>query len=141
MFKEFKKFIARGNVIDMAVGIIIGAAFTTVVKSMVDDLIMPVIGLFTGNIDFTDKFINLGPGSFDTLQAAQEAGAPTLNYGMFLNATLTFLIVAFAVFLLVKGVNELKERAAKEEKKEEKKSPPQDVVLLTEIRDLLKKKK
>lgn len=141
MLSEFKKFISRGNVIDMAVGIIIGAAFTSIVKSLVDDVIMPIVGLLTGNIDFSNKFINLGEGTFDTLKAAQEAGAPTVNYGLFLNAVLTFLIVAFAVFLLVKTVNELKERAVKEEKKEEKKSPPQEVVLLTEIRDLLKKKK
>lgn len=141
MMNDFKKFISRGNVVDMAVGIIIGAAFTSIVKSLVDDIITPVIGLFTGKIDFSNKFINLGEGAFDTLKAAQEAGAPTINYGLFFNAVLSFLIVAFAVFMLVKGINELKERAAQEQKKEEKKSPPQDIVLLTEIRDLLKKKK
>ena len=89
MMGEFKKFIALGNVIDMAVGIIMGAAFTSIVKSLVDDIIMPVMGIFTGKIDFTNKFVNLGPGEFDTLKAAQEAGAPTVNYGLFLNATLT----------------------------------------------------
>ena len=141
MFQEFKKFISRGNVIDMAVGIIIGAAFTTIVKSLVDDIITPVIGIFTGKIDFSNKFINLGEGTYETLKAAQEAGAPTINYGIFFNAVLSFIIVAFAVFMLVKGVNELKERAMEEQKKEEKKAPPQDIVLLTEIRDLLKNKK
>ena len=142
MFAEFKKFIARGNVFDMAVGIIIGAAFTAIVKSMVDDIVMPIVGLFSGNVDFSNKFITLGEGSFATLAAAQEAGVPTLNYGLFLNALLTFLIVSFVVFLLVKGVNELKERTMKEDKKEEAKAAPAaDIVLLGEIRELLKKKK
>jgi large conductance mechanosensitive channel len=144
MAQEFKKFIARGNVIDMAVGIIMGAAFTTIVKSLVDDIIMPVIGIFTGKIDFTNKFINLGPGEFETLKAAQEAGAPTVNYGLFLNGVLTFVIVALAVFMLVRMINELKDRAQEEEKEKVKQQPvkeaPKDIQLLTEIRDLLKKK-
>ena len=143
MVGEFKKFIARGNVIDMAVGIIMGAAFTTIVKSLVDDVIMPVMGIFTGKIDFTNKFINLGPGDFDTLQAAQDAGAPTVNYGLFLNAVITFIIVAIAVFMLVRMINELKDRAQEEEKEKVKQQPvkeqPKDIQLLTEIRDLLKK--
>lgn len=144
MMGEFKKFVARGNVIDMAVGIIMGAAFTSIVKSLVDDIIMPVMGIFTGKIDFTNKFVNLGPGEFDTLKAAQEAGAPTVNYGLFLNATLTFIIVALAVFMLVRIINELKEMAEEEEKEKVKnqlpKEQPKDIQLLTEIRDLLKKK-
>ena len=143
MVGEFKKFIARGNVIDMAVGIIMGAAFTTIVKSLVDDVIMPVMGIFTGKIDFTNKFINLGPGDFDTLQAAQDAGAPTVNYGLFLNAVITLIIVAIAVFMLVRMINELKDRAQEEEKEKVKQQPvkeqPKDIQLLTEIRDLLKK--
>ena len=143
MVGEFKKFIARGNVIDMAVGIIMGAAFTTIVKSLVDEVIMPVMGIFTGKIDFTNKFINLGPGDFDTLQAAQDAGAPTVNYGLFLNAVITFIIVAIAVFMLVRMINELKDRAQEEEKEKVKQQPvkeqPKDIQLLTEIRDLLKK--
>jgi large conductance mechanosensitive channel len=144
MFEEFKKFIARGNVMDMAVGIILGAAFTTIVKSMVDDVFMPIAGVFTGEIDFSNKFINLGSGQFDTLKAAQQAGAPTVNYGLFLNASLNFLIVAFIVFLIVKAVNRMKDVIDREEKeaahvkKEEPSAPPADIQLLTEIRDLLK---
>ena len=107
MLNEFKKFIARGNVLDMAVGIIIGAAFTTVVKSLVDDLIMPPIGMLTGGIDFSGLFVDLSRQGYPTLAAAQEASAPTINYGLFLNALLNFLIVAFAVFMLVRAVNRM----------------------------------
>lgn len=144
MFKEFRNFIARGNVMDMAVGIIMGAAFTAIVKSMVDDLLNPVIGLFLGGIDFSNFFFNLSGTDYVSLSAAQEAGAATLNYGLFINAVINFLIVAFVVFLLVKNVNKIKEAAIKEEKAEAAAappSPPADVVLLTEIRDLLAKKK
>lgn len=139
MFKEFKKFIARGNVMDMAVGIIMGAAFTAIVKSMVDDLIMPVVGLFTGGVDFSNKFINLTNEGYATLEAAEKAGAATLNYGMFLNAVISFLIVAWVVFMLVKGVNKIKEMAEKDAEKEAAapKKPSADILLLTEIRDLL----
>lgn len=136
MFQEFKEFINKGNVMDMAVGIIIGAAFTTIVKSLVDDIIMPVVGLFSGGMDFSDKFITLSEGSFDTLAAAQEAGAATLNYGVFMNAVLNFLIVAFAVFIMVKNVNKMKR--AEEEKPAEPAAPPRQEVLLEEIRDALK---
>jgi large conductance mechanosensitive channel len=107
MFKEFKEFIMRGNVIDMAVGIIIGAAFGTVVASLVNDVLMPPIGRLLGGVDFTNLFINLGPGQYTSLAAAQEAGAATINYGLFLNALISFLIVALAVFLLVRAVNRL----------------------------------
>jgi large conductance mechanosensitive channel len=107
MLDEFKKFIARGNVLDMAVGIIIGAAFTTVVKSMVDDLLMPPLGMLTGGIDFSDLYIDLSRQGFPSLAAAQEAGAPTINYGLFINAVVNFLIVAFAVFMLVRAVNRM----------------------------------
>lgn len=110
MWAEFKKFIMRGNVLDMAVGIIIGAAFGTIVKSLVDDIIMPPIGLLLGGVNFADLFIALGPGSYDSLAAAQEAGAATINYGLFINNLLTFLIVAFVVFLLVRAVNRLAEK-------------------------------
>lgn len=137
MFAEFKKFIARGNVMDMAVGIIIGAAFTTIVKSLVNDVIMPPIGVIAGGIDFKDFFINLsGEGSYETLAAAQEAGVATLNYGVFINAVVNFLIVAFAVFIMIKNVNRFKE---KEEEKPT--APPKQEVLLEEIRDLLKAQK
>ncbi|GAB5388289.1 MAG: large conductance mechanosensitive channel protein MscL [Alphaproteobacteria bacterium] len=140
MFSEFKTFIARGNVMDMAVGIIMGAAFTTIVKSLVSDVIMPPIGLITGGVDFTNLFINLGDGEFESLKAAQEAGAATINYGVFLNAVISFLIVAFVVFLLVKQVNRLKDAMEKEEEEKEEApaEPGAEEQLLTEIRDLLK---
>jgi large conductance mechanosensitive channel len=110
MLEEFKKFIMRGNVIDMAVGIIIGAAFGTVVQSLVDDIIMPPIGMLLGGVDFGNLFITLGPGSYGTLAEAQGAGAATINYGLFVNSIITFLIVGFAVFLLVKAVNRLERK-------------------------------
>jgi large conductance mechanosensitive channel len=113
MWEDFKAFVQRGNVLDMAVGIIIGAAFGTVVKSLVDDIIMPPIGLLLGGVDFANLFITLGSGEYESLAAAQEAGAATINYGLFINNLITFLIVAFAVFLLVRGFQRL--RAEKEE--------------------------
>lgn len=116
MFNEFKKFAMRGNVVDMAVGIVIGAAFGTIVKSLVADLLMPPIGLLLGNVDFSNLFLVLKEGSvagpFGSLEAAKEAGAVTLNYGLFINTVISFLIVAFAIFILIKGMNNLK---AKEE--------------------------
>jgi len=116
MLKEFKEFAMRGNVVDMAVGIIIGAAFGTIVKSVVDDVIMPPIGLLLGNVDFSDLFITLKQGAaagpYATLELAKKAGAVTLNYGAFLNTVISFLIVAFSVFLLVKGMNKLKRQQA-----------------------------
>ena len=140
MFKEFKEFALRGNVVDMAVGIIIGAAFGSIVTSLVSDVIMPPLGLLLGNIDFSDLFVVLKEGSapapYLSLAAAQEAGAVTLNYGMFINKVLSFLIVAFAVFLLVKGMNSLKRKA--EEKPAEPPKPSEEVLLLTDIRDALK---
>ncbi len=142
MFKEFKNFIARGNVMDMAVGIIMGAAFTAIVKSMVGDLIMPVIGMVTSGVDFADKFVSLNGEAYATLAIAQEAGAPLVTYGVFINAVINFLIVAFVVFMLVKGVNKIKEAAEEEAKAAEEAAPAkpsEDIVLLTEIRDLLKK--
>ena len=112
MIAEFKKFVMRGNVIDMAVGIIIGAAFTKIVNSMVADILMPPLGLLLGKVDFSNWFIVLkdganGTGNYATMEAAQAAGATTLNLGLFLNAVISFLIVAFCVFLLVKGINKL----------------------------------
>ena len=141
MLKEFKDFIARGNVMDMAVGIIMGAAFTAIVNSMVGDLIMPVIGVLTSGVDFADKFVALDGQAYDTLKAAKDAGAPILTYGVFINAVINFLIISFVVFMLVKGVNKLKEAAEKEKAAEAAApaAPPADVQLLTEIRDLLKK--
>lgn len=141
MMSEFKDFIARGNVMDMAVGIIMGAAFTTIVKSLVADVIMPVVGVFTGGVDFSSMYINLTGTEYASLAAAQEAGAATINYGVFINAVINFVIVAFVVFMLIKQVNRIKDMAAKEEE-EAPAAPaavPADVALLTEIRDLLKK--
>ena len=142
MLKEFKDFIAKGNVMDMAVGIIIGAAFTAIVKSMVDDLINPIIGLFTGGLDFTNNSAVLSgevpEGS--SLEAAREAGASVFAYGAFTMAVLNFLIIAFVVFMLVRYVNKVKDAAAKKEE-EAPAAPagPSEVDLLTEIRDALKK--
>ena len=114
MLKEFKEFAMRGNVVDMAVGIIIGAAFGTIVKSLVADVIMPPIGLLLGNVDFSNLFIVLKEGAtagpFASLADAQKAGAVTLNYGVFINTIISFLIVAFAVFLLVRSINKLKRK-------------------------------
>lgn len=107
MLKEFKKFISRGNVIDLAVGIVIGAAFTSVVKSLVDDIIMPPIGLLTGGVDFSELYINLSGEHYPSLTAASAAGAPLIRYGVFLNNVISFLIVAFAVFLLVRAYNRI----------------------------------
>jgi large conductance mechanosensitive channel len=112
MLKEFKEFIMRGNVIDMAVGIIIGAAFGGIIKSLVDDVIMPPIGLLLGKVDFSNLFLVIREGKaagvYDTLAAAKAAGAVTINYGLFFNTIISFLIVAFAVFMLIRAVNKLK---------------------------------
>ena len=138
MLNEFKQFIARGNVIDMAVGIIIGAAFTTIVTSLVSDIINPVIGMLIGGIDFSNYYFDLSMGGYETLEAAKKAGAPLIMYGLFLNAVIKFLIVAFVVFLLVKNINKLKETVAKKDAAAPAVTP-EDVLLLREIRDALKK--
>jgi large conductance mechanosensitive channel len=139
MLKEFKEFALKGNVLDLAIGIIIGAAFTAIVSSLVDDIIMPPIGLATGGVDFSQLFIVLkGDGPYNTVQQAKEAGAVTWNIGLFINAVIKFLIVAFAVFLLVKAINRLTRK--KEEKPSAPPPTPEDVVLLREIRDLLAKR-
>lgn len=106
---EFRKFLARGNVFDLAVGIVIGAAFTSVVNSFVNDVLMPPIGYVTGGVDFSELYINLGAGDFPSREAAAAAGAPTINYGLFINSIISFLIVAFAVFMLVRGYNRIRE--------------------------------
>jgi len=108
MLKEFKAFAMRGNVIDMAVGIIIGAAFGKIVASLVKDVIMPPIGMLMGSVDFSGLFINLSGRTFETLADAQKAGAPTINYGLFINTVLDFIIVAFAIFIVIKQMNRLK---------------------------------
>ena len=138
MIKEFKEFAVKGNVVDMAVGIIIGGAFGTIVKSLVSDVIMPPIGLALGGVDFSNMFVVLGEGTFESLAEAKEAGAATVNYGIFINNVISFLIVAFAVFMLVKSINSLKKK--EEEKPKPPAEPPKEEVLLTEIRDLLKAK-
>lgn len=107
MFAEFKKFVMRGNVMDLAVGVIIGAAFGKIVTSLVDDVLMPVIGLAAGKMDFSNLFVSLNGQSYPTVAAAKAAAAPTLNYGLFINAVIQFLIVAFVIFLIVKQVNRM----------------------------------
>lgn len=131
---EFKAFISRGNVIDLAVGIIMGAAFTAIVTSLVQDVIMPPIGWAMGGLDFSSFFVALNGGDYTTLKAAQDAGAPTINYGLFINAVIKFLLVSWAVFWLVKVVTRI--RRAEEAKPA---APSKSEELLTEIRDLLKK--
>jgi large conductance mechanosensitive channel len=134
MINEFKQFIMRGNVVDLAVGIIIGGAFGKIVTSVVNDIIMPPIGLLLGKVDFTNLFINLGDGEYATLAAAQEAGAPVIRYGLFINTLLDFLIVGFAIFLLVRAIN----RMRKAEPAPPPPGPSAEEKLLGEIRDLLK---
>jgi large conductance mechanosensitive channel len=138
MLKEFKEFAVRGNVVDMAVGIIIGAAFGKIVDSLVKDVIMPPIGLLLGKVDFANLFLVLREGSaagpYLSVEAAQKAGAVTFNYGVFFNTVISFVIVAFAVFLLIRAINRLK---AQEEKKPA--AAPEEIVLLREIRDNLKR--
>jgi large conductance mechanosensitive channel len=136
MWREFREFAMRGNVVDLAVGIILGAAFTTIVNSLVNDIIMPPIGLAIGGIDFSNLFVTLKGGSYPTLEAAKAAGAVTVNYGLFLNAVLRFVIVAFAVFLLVKQINRLRWQEAAEAPPPPP-EPPRQELLLAEIRDLL----
>lgn len=133
---EFKEFALRGNVVDLAVGIIIGVAFGAVVNSLVEDVIMPPLGLIIGNVDFSDLFINLSGQDYASLAAAREAGAPVIAYGAFINVVINFLVVALAVFLLVKGMNRL--RRKQEQAPEEVPVPPRQEVLLEEIRDILK---
>lgn len=111
MMSEFKEFAMKGSVMDLAIGVVIGGAFQKIVDSMVNDIIMPVVGLLTGGIDFTNRFVALSGGPFATLEEAKKAGAPVLAYGTFLNQVLTFLIVAFTLFLVIKGVNRMRRNA------------------------------
>lgn len=136
MFKEFREFIAKGNVVDLAVGVIIGAAFGKIVASLVDDIVMPPIGKLLGGVDFTSLFINLSGGTYKTLAEAKAAGAATINYGVFLNTVIQFFIIAFVIFLMVRSLNRMKrkqEAAAAIEP-----APSNEEVLLAEIRDILK---
>ena len=138
MLKEFKEFAVRGNVVDMAVGIIIGAAFGKIVDSLVKDVIMPPIGLLLGKVDFSNLFLvikqGVQAGPYLTVEAAQKAGAVTFNYGVFINTLISFLIVAVAVFLLIRTLNRLK---LQEEKKPA--AMPEEIALLRDIRDALRK--
>lgn len=138
MLKEFRDFIAKGNVMDMAVGIIVGAAFTAIVSSAVDDLLQPILGLVTGGVDFSNKYIVLS-GDVQhglALETARNSGAAIWAYGSFITAVINFLIIAFVVFLLVKGVNRIKESTIHEQKAEEEAAPSTEA-LLAEIRDIL----
>ncbi len=141
MLKEFKEFAMKGNVVDMAVGIIIGAAFGTIVKSLVDDVLMPPIGLMLGDVDFSNLFVvlkeGITPGPYETVALAAEAGAVTMNWGVLINNIISFIIVAIAVFFVIKGINNMRkeEEAAPETPPE----PSNEEKLLTEIRDLLKR--
>ncbi len=125
MLAEFRTFIMRGNVLDLAIGIILGTAFTRIVTSLVNDIIMPPIGMLLGGVDFTELYINLSDTEYETLAAAQEAGAATINYGVFLNTIINFLIVALAVFFLVRSLNRLMDRFNKEEEAAEDAAPPE----------------
>lgn len=133
MFQEFKKFAMRGNVIDLAVGVVIGAAFGAIVTSLVKDIIMPPIGYAMGGIDFSNFFITLKGPAAATLAEAQKAGSVTINYGLFINTIINFLIEALALFVLIRAINRLQTKAP-----EAPSAPPEDVTLLREIRDLLK---
>lgn len=135
MFKELKEFATRGNVIDLAVGFIMGAAFTAIVSSLVDDVIMPPIGLLLGNLDFSNLFVSLRGEEFVSLAAAREAGAPVIAYGLFVNAVIKFLIVTLVLFLLVKQVNRFKKKAEAAPA-----APSRQEALLEEIRDLLRQR-
>jgi large conductance mechanosensitive channel len=139
MLKEFREFAVKGNVVDMAVGIIIGAAFGKIVESLVKDVIMPPIGLLLGKVDFSNLFAVLKegaqPGPYLSVEAAQKAGAVTFNYGVFINTIISFVIVAFAVFLLIRVINRLKQQ----EEAKPPAAPAEEILLLREIRDSLKK--
>jgi len=137
MLQEFKTFIAKGNAMDLAIGVIIGAAFGKIVSSLVDDIIMPVIGLFLGKLDFSQLYVPLDGKHYESLEAAKAAGAATLNYGSFVTILIQFLIIAWVVFLLVKGINALKRG---QEEKAAAPGPTAEEKLLGEIRDLLKQR-
>lgn len=138
MLKEFKEFISRGNVVDLAVGIIIGAAFTAIVNSLVADILMPLIGVMTGGMDFSRLFFSLSVEQYATPEAAKAAGVAVIAYGKFINAVVQFLIISFAIFILVKQVNRFRKQEAAAPAAPP--APTTEEKLLTEIRDLLKQK-
>ena len=134
LVQEFREFAVKGNAIDLAVGVVLGAAFGGIVTSLVDDILMPPFGFLLGGVDFTNLFWTLGPGEYASLEAAKEAGAATINYGSFIQSIVSFLLVAFALFLFIRAMNRLRRE------KEEPGTPPsipEDVALLREIRDAL----
>ena len=141
MFNEFKEFAMKGNVVDMAVGIVIGAAFGTIVTSLVNDVIMPPVGILLGGVDFSNLFYvvkeGTTPGPYESIAMAKEAGAVTINWGLFINTVISFIIVALAVFFVIKGINNI--RRKQEEAPEAPPEPSAEEKLLTEIRDLLKR--
>ena len=138
MLSEFKEFALRGNVVDMAVGIIIGAAFSTIVRSLVDDVVMPPLGVLTGGVDFSNMFITLDGKSYVSLAQAREAGAPVIAFGTFINNVISFVIVAFVLFMVIKAMNKL--RRKQEEEPATEPPPSREVVLLQDIRDALVKR-
>jgi large conductance mechanosensitive channel len=142
VLKEFREFALKGNMLDMAVGIVIGAAFGTIIKSLVDDVLMPPLGLLLGGVDFTEKFVVLREGAasgpYATLEAARAAGATTVNWGLFVNALVAFLIIALVLFFVIRGFNRMQEARKREEEQAPPAEPPVEQKLLTEIRDLLK---
>ena len=139
-FSEFKEFAMRGNVMDMAVGVIIGGAFGKIVTSLVEDIIMPLISKATGGVSFVDLFINLGEGSYKTLAEAKKAGAAVFAYGQFIQNILDFLIIALCIFLMIKAMNKVSRKKKEEAAEEAPAEPSAEEKLLTEIRDLLAKK-
>ena len=138
MLNEFKEFALKGNVMDMAVGIIIGGAFGKIIASLVGDVLMPIIGLFTGGFDVSQKYILLGEGSYESLAAAEEAGAAVLKYGAFIMSIFDFIIIAFVIFMMIRWMNSLRKQEEAAEAAEPP-PPPKDQVLLEEIRDILAK--
>jgi large conductance mechanosensitive channel len=138
MMKELREFAVKGNAFDLAVGVVLGAAFGRIVTSLVDDVLMPPFGFLLGGVDFTNLFWTLGPGEYASLEAAKEAGAATINYGSFIQSIVSFLLIAFALFLFIRAMNRLRRE------KEEPGTPPaipEEVVLLREIRDALQARK
>ena len=135
MWNEFKKFAIQGNALDLAIGVIIGAAFGKIVSSLVEDVLMPPLGLIIGKVDFSNLFLSLTGHHYDSLAAARAAGAPTLNYGVFLNNIINFLIVAFAIFILVQQINRLRSAPPAPQPEAAPAEPSEEVKLLTQIRD------
>jgi large conductance mechanosensitive channel len=135
-FQEFKEFAMRGSVVDLAVGIVIGTALGAIVNSLVADVIMPPLGLVLGHVDFSDLYLNLSGQDYPSLQAARDAGAPVIAYGTFINSVINFVIIALAIFVVIKGMNQL--RRKQEQAPEETPVPPRQETLLEEIRDILK---